>query len=121
MRTLSRRLTRSLRRLVAAPLCAGLWLAAPVAAADEAPALASLVIESPRSLRLHEIQRALARDHERLIELLARPADAESAALRDDPELVAIAERMPQLQAEEARFHRDANPPSPPDVAAGPR
>ena len=119
--TSAKTLATALCRLAAAPLCAGLLLGAPGAAADDAPAIASPVIESPRSLRLREVQRELARDRAQLIELLARPAGGESTALRDHPELVAIAQRMPQLQAEEARFLQDADPPSPADVAAGPR
>lgn len=84
-------------------------------AAAEAPAVA----ETQRSQRLREIDGQLAQDKQRLVELLAQPVGPDSPPLRLDPELRAIAERMPRLQAARRLWSRDPEAAAAAEAAPG--
>ena len=85
-------------------LLPGLIAAAALSSAGPAPAQPThprpTLGQPELPARRAELQAELSRDRERLKQMIRLPATPESTPLRVDPELRAIAERMPRLQRE---------------------
>ncbi|MFP8873578.1 MAG: hypothetical protein VCB42_03365 [Myxococcota bacterium] len=60
-----------------------------------------------RAQRLLALDRAIEADYDRLLELIVEPTRVDSVPLRENPELLAIAERLPRLQAERQRLETE--------------
>lgn len=92
---------------------AGILAAGFVALAAYADVEVSGTIEDVRRAQLEIL---VARDQERLKELLSTPREPEAPPLHDDPKLRELAQRLPQLQRElrhlVAREKREASKPS---------
>ena len=61
------------------------------------------------------IDRAIEADYDRLLELIVEPTRVDSIPLRENPELLEIAKRLPRLQAERQRLE---DPPAGQQVPA---
>ena len=71
------------------------------------PAAQDPLPETPgqtRAQRLLALDRAIEADYTRLLELIVEPTRVDSIPLRENPELLEIAKRLPRLQAERQRL-----------------
>jgi hypothetical protein len=73
---------------------------------DPGPAVAAPAQPQSRAERIAALEIAVAADHQRLRRLIAAPQTPSGGALRDEPELRAIAGRLPKLESELAALRR---------------
>ena len=82
-------------------------MATTLSGCTSSPAAQDPLPETPgqtRAQRLLALDSAIEADYDRLLELIVEPTRVDSIPLRENPELLEIAKRLPRLQAERQRL-----------------